>query len=101
MSPDDFNPDLPILSLNNFLFDKEKKIITAMASDFGHCEWLGHLFYDGFEQGIAIHSPKTGKVEYFRLHQRLMDNEENEVQGWEFFPVHQLPKLKKVIIFND
>lgn len=97
----DFNPEIVLLSLRNFTYSKKNQTLSAMASDFGQQEWLGLLYCDGFEKGIAIHSPKTGKTQHFFLSKRLMDKYENELQGWEFKPVPVISTVSKVVIFND
>ncbi len=99
MNTNDFNPEIMQLPLTSFHYDKNKKILSAEASDFGHREWLGLLYSDGFEKGIAINSPKTGKIEYFRLVREIYNDE--DLAGWEFKPVYKLNTINHVIVFND
>jgi hypothetical protein len=95
----DFNPEIVQLPLTSFRYDKNKKSLSAFASDFGHREWLGLLYSDGFEKGIAINSPTTGKIAYFKLTNYIRQCE--ELAGWEFKPAHNLDTVKIVTVFND
>ena len=91
------------LDLKRFTFDKAKRTLTAMASDFGPVVsgtwWLARLYPDACDEGIAIRSEITGKVEYFVLSRgEVIDG---DLIAWHFKPLNKLANVASVTIYND
>jgi hypothetical protein len=92
------------LPLSRFDWNKERGVLSACASDFGPLRdgmwWVGRLYDDAADMGIAIKSERTGVIERFVL----SDEEERggELLAWRFVPVNpQKSRVSSVIVFND
>lgn len=89
---------LPNLDLKRFTWSKNSRTLVASESDFGPLRdgqwWLGKLYDDSVDVGIAIKSHKTGLVKRFYLHKR---DEERMV----FHPVEKMSVVLEVILLND
>jgi len=93
------------MDLKKFDFDKERKLLTADASDFGSVVngfwWLRRMSKNNVDfLGIFIKSHHTGKVEAFYLKDEVKDPE-GDLLCLTFYPMSKLEKVEKVMIFND
>ena len=94
------------LPLKRFTWNAEDSTLSAFESDLrdrkfdGTYPWLQRLFNDATNQGIAIHSHHTDKVEKFYLEKEDC-NAEGELRFWQFKPLNKSCKVKQVTIFND
>ena len=87
--------------LDRFDWDKVQGILTAELSCLSHGRFLfGRLYNDACDEGFEIHSPKTGKVLKFYLHETHKDSD-GDVTYWLFKPVTSLGTVSEVIVFND
>lgn len=97
----------PELTLERFHYDPKTGVLSAEDSQLrnqsfdGHYRWLGRLYDDACDEGIAIRSTKTGKVVRFYLHSTER-NRDNDITCWNFFPEDATKTgIRSVVIFND
>ena len=89
----------PRHSLELFDWDKVRSTLTTEASCL-QGQLFGRLYADSIDEGFEIHSPKTGKVLKFRLHEAHYDSD-GDVTYWIFKPEFNLGTVSEVIVFND
>lgn len=89
---------LPKLDLKKFMWSKNSRTLVAEESDFGPMRdgqwWLGQLYDDSVDIGIAIESHKTGQIKKFYLHKKDEDK-------MVFHPVEKMSVVLEVIILKD
>lgn len=101
--------DLP---LEKFVWNRENQTLVAEASDFGRVEegiwWLRRLYSDACDDGITVHSAKTGETRAFLLiGKNIQDGTlgknvtDGEVLSWHFKPIEHLQGVRELIIIND
>lgn len=86
------------LPLERFDYNKADKSLVAEASDLGNFR-IQRLYNDACDEGIAIRSHHTGKVEKFVL--TKVDENDGDVIGWHFIPVSVVCPIKSVLVIND
>lgn len=97
---------LPEMPLERFSWNPTDGKLVSEASDFGPMRqglwWLGQLYEDACDAGIAIRSHKTGQVQQFVLVETLYSKDEDrELYGWRFAPLQPNSRVREVLIFND
>jgi hypothetical protein len=101
LKPNELTPQP--LPLGRFHWDREREELVAETSDFGPCRegwwWLGPLYNDACDLGIAIRSHRTGAIVRFYLHEEV--KRDGELQYMVFRPMHQLGTVRRVVVFND
>lgn len=87
------------LPLNLFDYHKESNLLSAEASSLGESFRIQPFYNDACDEGIAIRSHHTGKVEKFVL--TKVDTDDGDIMGWNFAPVNRNCPVKQVLVVND
>lgn len=102
--PKPYELSIPSISLRQFDYNSANRTLVAEASDLGEHFRIRRLYNDACDEGIAILSHHTNRIQKFVLSTVDKDSE-GDVAGWWFVPaiISGDPpcKVKKVLIIND